>query len=76
MNPNPIIPLDDYQAFGMAFMIGYLGDVPDELRAAFPDQEDWQNVPDFIYSSNAPMWSRGYDSGVAFFNNHTLDWEE
>jgi hypothetical protein len=75
MNPNPRVPFDDYQTFGMAFMIGYLGDVPDELQAAFPDQDEWRNRPDFIYSHNAHMWKRGYDCGVAFFSDHALEEE-
>lgn len=73
MQTNPRIPADEHEVFAMAFMIGYLGDIPDELQAAFPDQIEWSNCPDFIPSTLAHMWRRGYDCGVAFFCDHGLD---
>ena len=76
MQTNPRIPADEQEVFSMAFMIGYLGDIPDELQSVFPDQEEWSNCPDFIPDDLAHEWKRGYDCGVAFFCDHALDWEE
>ena len=73
MNTNPRIPADEQEVFAMAFMIGYLGDIPDELQSVFPDQVEWSNCPNFIPSALAHMWKRGYDCGVAFFCDHALD---
>ena len=72
MGPNPRIPADEQETFAMAFMIGYLGDVPDELRASFPDEYEWHNIPYFIPDTLAHEWKRGYDCGVAFFCDHAL----
>ena len=66
MQTNPRIPADEQEVFAMAFMIGYLGDIPDE---------DFSNCPEFIDDSLAHMWKRGYDCGVAFFSDHALDEE-
>lgn len=75
MQTNPRIPGDEHEVFAMAFMIGYLGDIPDELQAAFPDEYEWQNSPEFISDDLAHEWVRGYDCGVAFFSDHALDEE-
>ena len=72
---SPRIPADEQEAFAMAFMVGYMGEAPDELVHAFPDEEEWRNVPGFISSEHAHAWKRGYDCGVAFFCDHALDEE-
>ena len=72
---NPRIPADEQETFAIAFMVGYLGEAPDELVHAFPDQEEWGNCPDFVPDDLAHEWKRGYDSGVAFFCDHALDEE-
>jgi len=76
MNTNPRIPSDEHETFALAFMIGYLGDIPDELQEVFPDQVEWSNCPEFISTPLAPMWRHGYNCGVAFFSDHALDWTE
>jgi hypothetical protein len=75
MNTNPRIPADERETFAMAFMIGYLGDVPDELQASFPDEYEWRIAPEFIPPTLVHEWKRGYDCGVAFFSDHALDEE-
>ena len=75
MNPNPRIPADERETFAMAFMIGYLGDVPDELQSSFPDEYEWRIAPEFIAPTLVHEWKRGYDCGVAFFSDHALDEE-
>ena len=74
MNTNPRIPADENETFAMAWMIGYIGWVPDDLAAAFPD-ESFEMCPEFISRDLVHMWRRGYDSGVAFFSDHALDEE-
>lgn len=74
MQTNPRIPADEQEVFAMAFMIGYIGWVPDDLQNVFPD-EDFSNCPEFIYDDLAHEWKRGYDCGVAFFCDHALDEE-
>jgi hypothetical protein len=74
MQTNPRIPADEYEAFGMAFMIGYIGWVPDDLQEVFPD-DNFYNRPEFIDDTLAHMWRRGYDAGVAFYSDHALDEE-
>lgn len=75
MQTNPRVPADEQEVFAMAFMIGYIGWVPDDLQNVFPD-EDFSNCPEFIDDSLAHMWKRGYDCGVAFFSDHALDGDE
>lgn len=72
---DPRIPADEQEVFAMAWMIGYMGEAPDELAHAFPDHEEWSNCPDFVPDDLAHEWRRGYDSGVAFFCDHALDEE-
>ena len=72
---DPRIPADEQEVFAMAFMIGYMGDVPDELVHAFPDADGWGDCPYFIPDDLAHEWRRGYDSGLAFFCDHALDEE-
>lgn len=72
---NPRIPADEQEVFAMAWMIGYMGEAPDELVHAFPDQDWWSRCPDFVPDDLAHEWRRGYDSGVAFFSDHALDEE-
>ena len=71
MQTNPRIPADEQEVFAMAFMIGYLGDIPDELQAAFPDEE-FDTCPEFIDDDIAHWWRMGYDCGVAFFSDHAI----
>ena len=73
---NPRIPADEREVFAMAWMIGYEGQAPQDLQAAFPDQYEWSNCPDFVPDDLAHEWKRGYDSGVAFFSDHALDEED
>jgi hypothetical protein len=68
---NPRIPFTEHEVYGMAFMIGYIGWVPDDLADAFPDVS-FDRCPDFIDPSLTHMWKQGYDSGVAFFSDHAL----
>ena len=72
--PNPRIPFDEREVFAMAWTIGYVGCVPEELQAAFPD-ESFDNCPQFIDPLLAHEWKRGYDSGVAFFCDHAINEE-
>ena len=72
MNSNPRIPFDAQEVFAMAFMIGYIGWVPDDLAAAFPD-ESFESCPEFVPVELVHEWKAGYDSGVAFFCDHALD---
>lgn len=53
-----------------------MGEAPDELVDAFPEQEEWDRCPRFISADLAHEWRAGYDSGVAFFCDHALDEEE
>ena len=71
---NPRIPADEQEVFAMAWMIGYLGLVPDELAASFPD-ESFEGCPDFIDPALAHFWWLGSASGLAFFCDHALDEE-
>jgi len=71
---NPKIPADEREVFAMAFMIGYIGWVPDELQSAFPD-ETFVSCPEFIPDTLSHFWRQGYDSGLAFFCDHALDEE-
>ena len=73
---NARIPADEQEVFAMGFMIGYMGEAPDELVHAFPDVEEWDSCPDFVPDDLAHEWKRGYDSGVAFFSDHALDEED
>ena len=74
MQTNPRIPANEREVFAMAFMLGYIGWVPDELASVFPD-ESFENCPEFIGPALAHEWKMGYDSGVAFFCDHALDEE-
>jgi hypothetical protein len=74
VNTNLRIPADEHETFAMAWMIGYIGWVPDDLLAAFPDTL-FDSCPDFIDPSLVHMWKQGYDSGVAFYCDHALDEE-
>ena len=73
MQTNPRIPNCEQEVFAMAWMIGYIGWVPDELAAVFPADEPWGRLPSFIDPSLAHEWKRGYDNGLAFFCDHVLD---
>lgn len=75
MQTNPRIPADGQEVFAMAFMIGYLGWVPDELQAVFPE-ESFETCPEFISDDLAHEWKSGYWSGVSFFSDHALDGDE
>jgi hypothetical protein len=75
MNTNPRIPWGEQETFAMAFMIGYIGWVPDDLAAAFPN-ETFENCPEFVPNEVAHEWKRGYDCGVAFYCDHALDEDE
>lgn len=66
---NPRVPANEQETFAIAFMVGYLGEAPDELVHAFPEIDAL--VPEHL----RPAWTRGYDSGVAFFSDHALDEE-
>lgn len=74
MQTNPRIPADEREVFAMAWMIGYIGWVPDDLQNVFQD-ETFENCPEFIDPALAHFWRQGYDSGLAFFCDHTLDEE-
>ena len=67
---DPLVPDDSADVYSMAWMIGYLGDVPDELRSAFPDVWDWGQAPSFLSPSLAVQWKRGYESGLSFYTDH------
>lgn len=71
---NPRIPADEREVFAMAWMIGYIGWVPDDLQAAFRE-ESFDTVPGFIPPDLVHEWKRGYDNGLAFFCDHKLDEE-
>ena len=75
MQTNPRIPADEQEVFAMAWMLGYIGWVPDEMQSVFPD-EMFESCPDFIPSELAHEWKRGYDNGLAFFCDHALDEEQ
>ncbi len=75
MHSNPRVPNGEREVFAMAWMIGYIGWVPDDLAAIFPD-EPWHRIPSFIDPSLAHEWKAGYDCGVAFFCDHSLDDED
>ncbi len=75
MQTNPRIPNGEQEVFAMAWMIGYVGWVPDDLAAMFPD-ETFESCPSFIDSSLVHEWKRGYDNGLAFFCDHSLDGDD
>lgn len=75
MQTNPRIPADEQEVFAMAWMLGYIGWVPDELQNVFPD-ETFEGCPEFVAPALAHEWKRGYDSGLAFFCDHALDEED
>ena len=74
MQTNPRIPNSEQEVFAMAFLIGYIGWVPDDLAAVFPD-ETFESCPSFIEPPLVHNWKMGYDCGVAFFCDHALDEE-
>ena len=74
MNPSPRIPASEQEVFAMAWMIGYIGWVPDDLQNVFQD-EIFESCPDFIDPALAHFWRQGYDIGLAFFCDHALDEE-
>lgn len=65
----PRIPADEQEAFAMAWMIGYLGNLPDALEHAFPD-EGFHFFPDFLSPDFYGAWQTGYHNGLAFFVDH------
>jgi hypothetical protein len=71
MQTNPRVPNSEHEVFGMAFMIGYIGWIPDDLASVFPD-ESFESCPSFISPDLAHFWRQGYDSGVAFFSDHSF----
>ena len=75
MNHSPRIPNGEKEVFAMAFMIGYIGWIPDDLASTFPD-ETFETAPSWIHPELVGVWQRGYDVGSAFFCDHSLDDEE
>ena len=75
MQTNPRIPNGEQEVFAMAWMVGYIGWVPDDLAAVFPD-ETFESCPSFIDPSLVHEWKRGYDNGLAFFCDHGLDGDD
>lgn len=71
----PRIPAYEDEAFAMAWMIGYLGTLPDALEHAFPD-EDFYSFPEFLPSYLQSSWSAGYHNGLAFFVDHHEGYDE
>lgn len=72
---NPRIPADNQEAFAMAWMIGYLGNLPDALEHAFPD-EGFEGFPEFLPSYLQSSWSEGYHNGLEFFVDHQEGYDE
>ncbi len=69
-NVDPRVPDDSADVYAMAFMVGYLGNVPVDLLHAFPDADGWGDCPYFIPDALAHEWKRGYDSGLSFYTDH------
>ena len=72
--PDARIPDDPQEAYGMAFMIGYLGDIPDVMVDAYGIYDSF--TPDFIDETLVRAWRNGYDAGVAFYSDHIGDYDD
>ena len=68
---NPRIPGTEEESFAMAFMLGYMGQTPDELVECFPEESWQERRPDFITPELAHAWGRGYESGMYFYGDHS-----
>lgn len=75
MRTDPRIPADPQEAYGVAFMLGYLGDVPDVMADAYGIY-DCSLVPDFLDKTLVHVWRLGYDAGVAFYSDHVGEYDD
>jgi hypothetical protein len=76
MQNNPRIPMTDKEVYAMAWMIGYIGHAPHEMRAIFPN-ETFEYCPSFIGNGRQQReWKSGYDSGTSFYSSHAMGDEQ
>ena len=79
--PGPRCPAGGQEAFAWGFMLGYLGQAPDALRAAFDGYladddapvDSWgsQTMPSFLeQAGEGREFMRGYEAGVATYSDH------
>lgn len=68
------IPTGEQESFAWGFLIGYMGEVPDEMKDAF-EWDDPSSLPESIElsSEDALAWRRGYDAGCATYSDHSVD---
>ena len=71
--------MGDTEAYAWGYMIGYMGEVPDEMRHAHndcedPDPEVWgsEGTPGFLTPDEARSFRQGYDDGCSMFSDHAF----
>lgn len=70
---NPRIPSHGKEAYAIGFMVGYLGEVPDDMVTAY----DWEGegCPPYLTTEQAREYREGYETGAAFWGDHSTDEE-
>jgi hypothetical protein len=64
--------MTDKEVYAMAWMIGYIGRAPDEMRAIFPN-ETFESCPSFIGTDRQQReWKSGHNSGTLFYCDHSI----
>ena len=64
------VPVDAEEAYGLGFLVGYMGEVG-ELALAFSDHNwDLAETPPFLKHALVTHYRRGYDTGTAFAMDH------
>lgn len=72
---GPRVPMNHYEVYAFGFLLGYLGDVPDQMFEAFdPTGEGVASIieamDNIIPASEMLFFRKGYDTGVAFYTDH------
>ena len=75
---EPRVPVSEQEAYAWGYMIGYTGEVPEVMRAAFDYEErdfdiaGWgtDGAPEFLSDEQAREFSSGYWAGVSMYSDH------
>ena len=72
---GPRVPTTNYEIYAFGFLLGYLGDVPDQMFDAYDAtgegiQSIMEAMGEIIPLERMHYFAQGYETGVDFYTDH------
>lgn len=69
---TPRMPSTEREAYAWGYMIGYLGDIPDEMVAALSERSEGHLVmPPPFDAEQIKAYTEGYREGLDMYSSHS-----